>query len=77
MAVERERLEATATLLYSKIQVAKEFAETKQIYKDMISSQEIGEYNTNLVNIKIPTWGYLFTKNEPPPYFAPNYYTPR
>lgn len=41
MAVERERLEATATLLYSKIQVAKEFAETKQIYKDMISSQEI------------------------------------
>ena len=46
MAVEKERLEATATLLYSKIQVAKEFAETKQIYKDMMSTQEIGEYNT-------------------------------
>lgn len=41
MAVEKERLEAMSSLLYSKIEVAKEFAETKQIYKDMISTQEI------------------------------------
>jgi hypothetical protein len=45
MAVEKERLEAMSSLLYSKIEVAKEFAETKQIYKDMISTQEIGEFN--------------------------------
>ena len=45
MAVEKERMEAMASLLYSKIEVAKEFAETKQIYKDMISNEEIGEFN--------------------------------
>ena len=51
MAVEKERMEAMATLLYSKIEVAKEFAETKQIYKDMVSNQEIGEFNHGLFYI--------------------------
>jgi len=40
MEVEKERLEATANLLHCKIEVAKEFAVTKHIYKDMISSNE-------------------------------------
>ena len=38
MAVEKERLDATVDLLYSKMEVAKEFAVTKQIYKDIITS---------------------------------------
>ena len=40
MAVEKERLDATVDLLYSKMEVAKEFAVTKQIYKDIISSED-------------------------------------
>ena len=40
MAVEKERLDATVDLLYSKMEVAKEFAVTKQIYKDIISSDD-------------------------------------
>jgi len=38
MAVEKDRLDSTVDLLYSKMEVAKEFLVTKQIYKDIISS---------------------------------------
>ena len=43
MEVEKQRLEATANLLHSKIEVAKEFAVTKAIYKEMISINELGK----------------------------------
>ena len=45
MAVEKQRMESMVNLLYSKIDVAKEFADTKQIYKDMISHHEIGKFD--------------------------------
>ena len=37
MEIEKERLGSTLNLLCSKMEVAKEFAVTKEIYKDMIS----------------------------------------
>ena len=43
MEVEKSRLEATLNLLSSKMEVAKEFRVTKEIYGEMISN-EIGNY---------------------------------
>ena len=40
MVVEKERLDSTVDLLYSKMEVAKQFLETKQIYNDIISSED-------------------------------------
>ena len=39
MAVEKERLDSTVDLLYSKMEVAKEFLVTKQIYNDIITNE--------------------------------------
>ena len=41
MEIEKERLEATLNLLSAKIDVAKEFAVTKDIYKSTIESGNI------------------------------------
>ena len=43
MEVEKERMESTLELLSHKTDVAKEFAVTKQIYKDMICGHENGK----------------------------------
>ena len=43
MEVEKSRLEATLSLLSSKMEVAKEFRVTKEIYGEMISN-ETGNY---------------------------------
>jgi len=43
MEVEKSRLEATLSLLSSKMEVAKEFRVTKEIYGEMISNEN-GNY---------------------------------
>ena len=56
MEVEKSRLEATLNLLSSKMEVAKEFRVTKEIYGEMISNEN-GNY------LRLYLLSFIFIKN--------------
>ena len=51
MEVEKSRLEATLNLLSSKMEVAKEFRVTKEIYGEMISNENGNYFRLYLLSL--------------------------
>ena len=58
MEVEKSRLEATLNLLSSKMEVAKEFRVTKEIYGEMISNE-----NGNYLRLYLLSLIFILYKN--------------
>ena len=63
MEVEKSRLEATLNLLSSKMEVAKEFRVTKEIYGEMISNENGNYLRLYLLSFIFISYYYLVEKN--------------